>query len=217
MTYLELVQRLQSESGLGGSPIQSFTGQRGMTQRLIRWVAEADLLLQQRWVDWKFLWATATPIVTAIGAQDYAPNSDLNAWERDGLRINGLPLELREYDASLVVDGAQGEPWVAYQLPNRQLRLYPTPDGAYTITGSYHRRPVAMLKESDQSVIPAHFHMAIVWKALWLYANFDNAAEAKLQAQESLAELLVAMDAQELPGRIGHKLADAGLLVVRPE
>lgn len=217
MTYLELVQRLQSESGIGGNPIQSFAGLRGMAARLVGWVREADLLLQQRWVDWRFLWATATPIVTAAGARDYAPEGDLNAWERGALRLNGLPLELREYDAGLVDDGAQGEPWVACQLPNRQLRLFPTPDGAYTITGSYHRRPVAMTAEGSVSVIPAHFHMAIVWKALWLYANFDNAAESKLQAQEQLAELLLAMEAQELPGNLGHKLADAGPLVVRAQ
>jgi hypothetical protein len=217
MTYLELVQRLQSESGAGGNPIQSLTGLRGTSARLVTWVREADLLLQHRWTDWKFLFAVSEAIVTADGARDYAGNADLNQWVRDSLRINGQPLELREYNSALVDDGAKGEPVMAYMLPNRQLRLYPTPDAAYTITGEYYRRPVPMSGAAAQSIIPLQFHEAIVWQGLWLYANFENAQESKVQAQEMLSQYLVTMEAQELPHGQGHKMASAGVFVVRPQ
>ncbi len=216
MTFLELVQRLQSESGAGGNPIQSLTGLRGTAARLVSWTREADLLLQHRWIDWNFLFAVATPIVTADGARDYAGDNDLNQWVADSLRVDGQPLALREYDPGFVDDGAKGQPVLAFQLPNRQLRLYPTPDGAYSITGEYHRRPAPMMGEGAQSLIPLQFREAIVWQALWLYANFENASESKVQAQEMLSQYLAAMEAQELPQSQGHKMASAGLIEVMP-
>jgi hypothetical protein len=217
MTYLELVQRLQLESGLGGSPIQSFSGQRGMALRLVKWVAEAEGLILARWTDWNFLWATATPIITADGASDYAPDADLNTHQTDSLLLDGNPIGCEDYRPGVFTDSTRGQPFMVLRLPNRQIRLYPTPNRDYTLTGNYFRKPVLMKAEADTSVIPAHFHTAIVWQALWLYANFDNAAESKQQAQENLAQYMMAMEAQELPGRSGHKLASAGLIEVRPQ
>lgn len=217
MTYLELVTRLQSESGAGGNPITSFTGARGATLRLINWIAEADLILQRRWQDWKFLWSTMTPITTGIGASDYAGDDDLGTWERDSLRIDGQQVEVLDYDPTLAPSAANGRPHTIYILPNDQLRLYPTPDAAYTVTGAYFREAQAMADETDTSLIPAKHHSAILWQALWLYANFENAAESKVQAQEMLALEITAMEGKQLKHQQAHKQANAGVIVVRPE
>jgi hypothetical protein len=221
MNLLQLVQALQEESGSGNQRITSIASAAGETLRLVNWIIRADLSLQSRFWDWRFLWAeAASPITTGTGTSTYAAPSDLKVWNRDSFYLDGQWIsDVRDYDVrDFPRDGAQGVPSTIFIMPNNQIRLYPTPDDAYSLMFEYYRKPVEMpIANTSESIIPHHFSYAIVYLALSYYATFENAQDAMAKAQQGIAEWLPKLEADQLPNHIGGTQSNGYDFAIRAE
>jgi hypothetical protein len=220
VTYLELVQALWVETGSGGPKPAAVDSVTGEAERLVTWIALADKHIQSDYIDWKFLWKQGS-FNTVASTRDYALPADLSIIDKDTVRIDGDELRFMNYldFKSEYVDASEGRPWRAIQLPNRQLRLDPTPGDAYAITFDYFQKPVAMTVANDsQSIIPSEFHEAILGKAIMYYAEYENAPEQMAKGQALYDHHYSNLTARELPGdRDAHKIAEGNDLVVRVE
>lgn len=220
MNFLELVQALQEESGSGSATISTIVGVTGETLRLRNWISRANHTIQTRYADWRFLYAEASTIVTGIGTADYALPSTLNLLNKRSFKRDGVTLDdVYEYKVEDFPTASTGTPHDVYLLQGGNIRLWPTPDAAYTITYDYWTTPVALdaTDNTDVSIIPAQFHPTIVYLALSYYANYEDAKEIKVQAQEGLLEWMPRLEAHQLSGHQEGSVADNNEIVIIAE
>lgn len=207
MNYLQKVQALQEESGSGSSQISTVVGVTGEILRLKNWIDTADLTIQSQYVDWKFLWREGAPIVTGIGSSDYVGPENLNVWDFESLKIDGQKLsDVQYYETeNFPTSASAGRPTSVFVLPNNRLRLYPTPDAAYTITADYWAVPQSMKlttpQDTAQSVIPSQFHRVVIYTALQMLAKWENAPELANLAQDGIEQWYPKLEAHQLPGQ----------------
>ena len=71
----------------------------------------------------------------------------------------------------------RAQPTVISITPAKSIALGPYPSAGYTITGDYYTAPVVLALDADTPLLPAQFHMAIVWKACMSYGAFEAAQE----------------------------------------
>lgn len=202
MNYLQLCQRLRMECGLSGNGPSAVTNQSGMDAKLVNWIASAWEEIQNTRNDWRFNWAQASIPVSA-GIASYLPddfNVSVQSWVdstfaiSDGSKtsISRIPFEL--YDG-----GATGRPVKFCISPDRRIWLTPTPDKAYTLTADYFRTPQILLANSDVPRLPAHYHLAIVYKAIMYYGGHDEAASLYADAKDRFYSLMNKIESTEKP------------------
>jgi hypothetical protein len=201
VNYLELVQAVHRESASGGTAPPSLTGLRGENLRLSEWVKQADLLIQELYVDWNFRWATSSIALLASNYL-YPPLVDIGEFDRDTFRIDGEIVQAVNYlDAKKVErETTEGSPYQVVIMPDGTLRFDPTPAEAATFTFDYWTMPVSLVDADDISVIPERFHLAIVGKALMLYAEYENAPEIMQKGTIMFGEWLNKLQSNQLPG-----------------
>lgn len=225
MTYLELVKALQEESGSGSSSIATLVGVSGEPLRLRNWIDTANLTIQSQWVDWKFLWNEATPITTGVDSSDYVGPEDLNVWDKQSFRIDGVPVPKTSVQEYLVKDfpvtNATGKPNRIFIMPNNQLRVYPTPDAAYTVTANYWRTPLSLKLDTDidnaTPLIPPQFHRVVINMALQLLGTWENAPEIVQTGREGLDLWWPLLVAHQAPEHQEGTMSSGNDLVIRPE
>ena len=66
------------------------------------------------------------------------------------------------------------------------------------------------MTKDDVSVIPVRYHKVILGRALILYANYENAAEAKTQGNETYTEQLARLENNQLPNQFGSRFRTGG-------
>lgn len=208
-TFLELVQDLQREVGASGDQISSVTGQTGENQRMVRWIQDADFYIQNRWLNWKFLW-NQVQLNTVTGVVGLAAPTDLNFWDYKTFKINegGVndedePINFVEHDSikGLIRDTTEAKPATVIVMPDRSLEFEPVPDQVYQIKADYFMKPTKMAANTDVSLIPEEYHQAILGRAMMLYANYEGAPEIKAQGQEIFEESYGRLENQELPNQ----------------
>lgn len=211
MTFLELVQALHYECGAAGVAPTAVTGQTGEARRLVNWVIRADLKIQRKWINWKFLRDvfdtanTTTPSTATLSAP-----AELHTWDLDTFTIiypgetiaNPLPAVEYETVKREVLDTTEGPPARVIVMPDNTLRFEPVPDGVYTIGADYYLKPVALAANIDVSPIPPEYHeSAILGRAMIYYANFENAPEIRKQGDELYTEGLAELENHQLPNK----------------
>lgn len=180
MNFLQLCQRVRSESGVSSGGPAAVEGQTGMLARLVTWVAEEWVSLQGR-EDWRFLWRRETPTLTpgladydgaALGVpalgrifarKVYMVHPVTGARQRIGwCSPQGLPAQVAQ----------AGPPRRFTRDPDGKLRFFPAPDLAYGLVLEHLRTPQVLSSNQDVPIIPrADLHAAIVWPALERYAR----------------------------------------------
>jgi len=201
-TYIELVQDLHREVGAAGNAPTTVVGQRGENLRLVQWIKQSDLYIQQLWHDWKFLIDFSFTVDTVASTRDYAAPATVQMWDWGTFRIDGdqIPVEewykARHDTFDLTVEG---KPSRVLIMPDNSLRFDPVPDAVYTITADHFVKPTVLAADSDVSVIPEEFHFIIVARAEVLYGNFENAQEIKDQGLEIYSEFLGRLESLQLP------------------
>lgn len=217
MTYLELIQAVHRESGSGGTAPSSLTGLRGENLRLSEWVKQADMLIQEMYVDWNFRWNT-TSISLGQGTFLYDPTPDIGEYDRDTFRIDGEPMLVSNYlDVKKVErETEEGVPYMVVVMPDGLLRTDPTPNAAATLTFDYWAKPIELSDADDISAIPERFHRVIIGKALILYAEYESAPEILQKGTLMLGEWLNKLESNQLPGdRYMHnKAEDNNMMIV---
>lgn len=220
MTFLELVQALHSEVGAAGSSPTTVVNQVKENNRMVNWIKRADLRLQNKWVNWKFMRLEfTTNNTTTAGVATLGAPADHKTWDVETFKIlypgdtEYSDIDVVEYenikDEILTTD--QGAPSRIIIMPDNNLKLDPVPDGVYTVQADYYRKPVALANNTDVSLIPEEYHeSAILGRAMMFYANFEGADEIKVQGQELYAEGLAEMENHQLPNQNYSRLRTGG-------
>lgn len=198
MTFLELCNALARECGASPN-ISTVTGATGENNRFVQWIKQSNNDLQGLWADWKFNYATFSD-TTVADSETITKPDDHAYWARDRFLLASSPIDSIDF-AEWVNTGttSSGQPNYIVIMPDDSLKLIPTPDDAYAITGVYYLEPQELSENSDIPRIPAQFHDVIWLYAMVNYAYFEAAEEVLLRARERLAERLPKLEASQLP------------------
>lgn len=198
MTYLQIVQRLCRECGAGN--VTSVVSQSGEARRMCDWANSAWMDIQAARPDWGWM-RTSASFPTVAGQATYAIGtaagevgvsaSSFGSWVKDSFRSY---LTASGTSAEQFVDYMEYEDWRnLYQFgsnrtsqsqpieftitPAKAIGLGSVPLVGYTITGDYFACPTEMSADADIPSLPAHYHMAIVYRAMMMYGAFESAQE----------------------------------------
>ena len=203
MNLLQLTQAVKRESGMAGGGPLSVSTTVLQEQRLFAWVnwAARDITLARE--DWRFRRANATLASTTDQANTAADFglTDFASWKpatrfykpstyrvSDGLSME-RELVWMDYDQfrKTYTIGTQ-TPGMATNWtisPSEEFLLGPAPDSAHFIRADYVRDYTDLVLDTDTPIIPARFHMLIVWRALREYGGFDAASEVFQRADQN--------------------------------
>jgi len=217
MNYLELCQRARQEAGISGAGPTTVIDQTGVLLRVVDWVADAWIEVQNKRPNWLFMWEEFT-FNTAAATRDYLAAdvsiTDLAFWDTGSFYIyetalgtldqNPLPHSPYRYWRPLhrnrMDQRADDRPQLFTILPNNKVRMEPEPDDIYTIDGEYKRTNQLFAADADVPTnLPDDFHMIIVWQALKYYGFYENAPEVLDEAETNFDNLLFRLEAVQLP------------------
>lgn len=232
--FITLVQQLQRECGVHGAPLTTVVGQSGMYSKLVNWVADADLHIQNLKTDWKFLWSQYS-VTTIAGTSEPAVPADLNRWDRDSFYLNyslASSKHLKYLDYKQWRDGlgrgvqTNRKPSYVVIKPSNQIVLHNPPDAAYALTADYWKSSSRMAANGDTSPIPETYERVIILQAKLWYAEEQEmppvyeAASRELYGDPREREdigLLDRLKADQLPGQEGRTMGEAPDITIRPE
>lgn len=209
--FLDLCRDVAQESGTlagGGFSLATVTGATGRAGKIVGWTAKAWRSLQMERRDWQWMRRDfASPLT--IGKARYTPAElgidRFGAWYED--RPGYQPLAV--YDPAIGVADEGALPTIDYDdwrtryargshdatrpteyaiSPNGDLCFGATPDKAYVVRGEYRVAAQILAEDTDIPEVSEEYHPAIVWEALRLMANADEApASVASAASESMA------------------------------
>lgn len=188
-------------AGSTGNAPSSTINQTGEYKRVVDWVDMAwDEI--QREHKWSFLWESTTVTIPA-GVNLLAGTIPAHRYVQDASYIGSkrllyLPWEAfrRRYPTALI---SAGEPATWSIRPDKAFVVDHSPTADTAISVERYQNPVAMAADADEPAMPAEHHMAIVYKALLLYANFEEAGITRATAEAELNRHLMALGLLELP------------------
>ena len=222
MTFLELCKVVKREIGISGSGPSSVNDQQGQIAQLVGFVQSADMLIQNLWTDWNFLW-DEHEFQTVAEQEGYSPPNDFGDWDYESFYINwgsneSFPLKVLNEKKDLKMSGSRtlGTPLYLVVLPNNQLKLNPIPDKEYTLTCSYYKAPTMMTENTSVSAIPEQFHRIIIARAKMLYAEAEEIYDQMSVNEREYRETLAKLESHSLHGQKPHRYAQTDQLVVRP-
>ena len=218
MTFLELVQQFARE--VGATVPSSVVSQTGNSLKLVERVAKADVEIQKKWADWKFMRAsvngTALSQAVSAGTATYTAPSDVKRWDKGSFFLDKTTdsyvhltwLDWLYFDRYLNVGTQeQDTPSNIIIKPNLDLVLYNTPDAAYTLTGDYWMKPIEMTLDADTSVIPSEHERIIIVQAKIFHGVQTDAPEVYEDANFEFNDLLDALESDQREGQ-GHRRSD---------
>jgi hypothetical protein len=132
---------------------------------------------------------------TSNGTASYALPSDFSRlynveiFDADGVLMPLAAETLIGYDTK--APSQTGRPQL-YVIEGSSLKLWPVPDGAYTIRVRHYRKPASLSGALDEPEIPATYHHLLVSYALWhCYErenDYNSAQYHKARFDEDLAK-----------------------------
>lgn len=217
MNFLQLAQRLRQEAGVPGTGPTTVLSQTGELKRLVDWVATAWDEIQGEQTTWRWMRQSVT-LNTVAGTNSYS----LSAWGiastfaywyqrtftiyRQSLgRSDERDLVWMDYDdwRRMYDFGAaastQGQPTEFAIAPDDSIKLGFIPDAVYVVRADYHKAPTTLAADTDTPACPTQYHMAIVWKALMYYGEFESAPEAYGRGKNNYTTLMGQMRRTQLP------------------
>ena len=211
-TFLQLVQRLHREVGAAGVAPTAVTSQTGEAQRLVDWISNADLQVQNLWHDWKFLRTEfSSSNTTTAGVRTLAAPSDLARWDPETFFIQESGQDAEPAAEVVEYQEVRGEkfdtsvasrdiPYRIIIMPDNTLRFDPVPDAVYTITADYFAKPTVLAADADVSLIPDRFHESVILgQAMIYYANHESAPEIIEQGMKIYEQSLPRLESVQSP------------------
>lgn len=198
MTFLQLCQRLVIETGIADSGPATVEGNTGDMARVVNWINDAWMRLQEREDTWDWMWDEATT-TAATGSSELPVANDVQSL--DVLRIGNSELEYIPFDIykRAYVTLPNGKPSGYTVKPSGAVALNAIPDQDYTVAYSYYRVPVVMVGNNDGPIgLPDNLHMILVYDALREYAEFDVAPELERKAVRNYERMLLSLGKREL-------------------
>jgi hypothetical protein len=215
MNFLQICQRAREKCAITGAGPSTVTGQTGTLLRLIDWVNEAWLEIQGAHDDWDFLWLRGTFDTQETSPGVYARDYDLGSnvqrvnplsvtcYDSDGeteeWRLVEIPYARYRNQTDIGVNTAQ-RPTQFVIMPNDVMRLYPRPDGVYTLQFDYYKMPSAMSENTDEpELAEEHLQWAIIYGAMRRYALYENAQEVLIEAEAGYRQVMNLVRRKHLP------------------
>ena len=223
MNFLQLCQRVRQECGISGTGPTSVLNQTGENKRIVDWVSSAYEDLQLKRSNW--YWMRGTFVFnTTVGKADYTAIeagifelvdsvqiSNFAQWDQETIRLwkttdsetNAMFIPYIAYQDYLMsrmtpADNAN-RPSSFTVMPNLSLQLAPKPDQIYTVKGDYFKIPHVLKTTLEVPALPSQFHMAIVYRAMMMYARFEAAGEIYADAEMNYKRLVNRIEANQLP------------------
>ncbi len=220
--FLQLTQDVARESGtISGTNPAAVTSQTGRLLKIVEWTAQAYVAIQNLHADWRWMQKTFSDTTTAGAAQYTAASwslTDLRDWLRDNRNTGYQPhtvyltaTGVSDENALLEISwdqwrttygrGSQtnNRPTEYAISPMGEFSLGSIPDDTYTIQGEYRQAAVVLAANADTPDMPAAFHQIIVWAAIMLLAEFDEAVEKRAAAAIRYSGLLGSLERDQLP------------------
>lgn len=218
MNFVELVETARDECAVAGQRVTDLQNPLPREiERLKRWVNLVWVEIQNAHPDWLFLRRDFTlPVVAAAatyaaGQTSPSVGGAVREWDVSSFTImrddqgeqSEHPLIFRDYEdfrASFETGPAtSGPPTFFTVLPDARIRLWPTPDAAYTITGSYRSRSTQLSANSDSPSMPADYHMLIVYGVMQKYGRREAAGEVYQDGLAQYRRVLGELEVDQLP------------------
>lgn len=223
MNFLQLSQRLRQETGTAGTGPVTVIAQTGEYKRLVDWINMAYAEIQNRWMDWRFLWAEAT-VTMVISQRDYTLNAECVMPNEDSFYIAGEKLTYVSWDdyrreRDTYDSITAGTPEFFTIMPNESVRVFPTPAASGAVLNyEYQKGGQQLTLDASSPLIPARYQLAIVFKAKMYWAEFENAELEYKTAQQNFNVWMLALEANQLPSReFAHGRVEGSDIVVTPE
>lgn len=235
-TYLELCQKAALECGVDntGAVPTAVTSQRGNLLRVVEWVKDSWIELQNLEDTWRFMRSRFT-VDTVDGTASYAYTdctdsrlsadiSRFSAWRLNDprnppkcyLTSGGVGaqyfLQFLEWDTfnALYRIGTVTEAGPVHITidPQNNLVLGPTPNDVYTVTGDYQMSAQILAADDDEPDMPTQFHNLLVFMTMRKYGGFYAAQEVLMRATNEGGTLMDSLRRNQLPQwRAGRPLA----------
>ena len=230
MNRLQLCQTVQgllrAATGALATTPTTTTGQTGVEGEIVRFVdyAYRDIQIEQE--EWRFRTKRGS-FVTVAGTRAYTISvtdtdfekllpsmaQDYSQFITHYLTATGVSDEQRlwfvpyeDWQQSWLEIGSrpQARPFNFTIEPDGQMALDPTPDAVYTVVFDYRRTLHELTTDSDATtgtpIIPARFHMAIVWKAVIYYCiTRGDTGALRQQADLELRRVMTDLRFDQLP------------------
>lgn len=211
MNRLELARMTRQMAGIAagstGNAPSTTLNQTGEYKRVVDWLDQAWAEIQREH-KWDFLWEQATVTILAT-TSSLAGSIAAHRYVQDSAYIGSkrllyLPWDSfkRRYPAALI---SAGEPSAWSIRPDKAFVVDHAPTADTAISVERYQNPTALAADADTPAMPIEHHMAIVYKALLLYANFEEAGVTRATAEAEYNRHLMALGLLELPG---FELAD---------
>ena len=214
MNFLQLAQRLHTESGVQGATHTTVVGQTGLLLKLVNWISTANDDIQNLYPKgWKFL-QKAFSFPTVATQYNYddtdAGITYLGDWKTDDVRVYSaaadecelvyVPWDTYRLVYRMGTNRTQtGRPTVFSIMFDMSIELWPIPDAVYTINGEYWMSANTMaVADASAPLFPSQYHMAIVWRALMLYAAKQGADEVYAHGNNEYNKILRRLEINQL-------------------
>lgn len=224
-TFLQLFQDAHRECGASGASPSAVTGQTGELLRIVEYVKQAWVEIQNRHDNWRWMRAPFS-LETTADDDEYASTDatdDLTTAAIDRFaswRVN-------EYDnppyIHLKSAGVATQTWLTFidwnsfkwvYRRNVQNTGYPThvsidprdqlvlglkPNDVYVVLGTYQRSPQTLAADGDIPEMPSQYHQLIVYRAMQKYGLFEAAPEVLARGKEEGRRMMRQLEANQLP------------------
>lgn len=195
MNYLELCKRLRSEAGIAGVGPAKVTDQSGESLRVVEWIRQAWVEIQNLHEYWKFRWAEGLFETTELSVGVFSDTYEFagaDDFDRESMSIyktadgssESTPmfyfdyLDFRDrFQFAPVAEADQDQPSFWTIKPDKKIQVYPVPDAFYTLGFDYSKTPQVLEANTDTPLCASRYHMTIIYLALLSYGRYENANE----------------------------------------
>lgn len=195
MSRLELVQRVFLEAGLAGSGPTSTVDQVGEAAQIVGYVDEAWLDIQQA-RKWRWMWELVDITIEA-GQSSATDDVPADRYIHDSAYIGMVdlayvPWEVWRMVYPTITGTGQPSEWTI--RPDNAFLVNSTVSEDTTISIERYENPTVMTADDDEPVgLKGEHHMVIVWRAVMLYAGFDEADKLYKHAAMEYAKKLAVL------------------------
>ena len=216
LSFLQMVKRLRQESATSGSDPVTTVLQTGDIKRLVDWVSTAWMDIQTEKNDWFFM---RQPISfnTVAGQSSYTSaqtgTTSFGNYKRDSFRqylvssgfgseqrLNFMPYDtFRDMYQYATMRTTTQMPVIFTIDPSKNFLLGPIPNDIYTVNGEGYAMPTEMTLDTDRPTMPSQYHMAIVWRALMYYGQYEAASDAYSHGQNEYRRLMNKLYIDQMP------------------
>ncbi len=203
-TFLEMSQELARLCGIQGSGPTDVTTATGIELRIVNYVKNAWIDIQNHPKQWRWMLAPyyqagTTPLQTAAATNDYTLPTTVTTVRNvvvdsfksyltatgtsDRQRMTFVPY--RQFERRYgVVTSSDNRPRVVTMLPSGKMRFHPQPDAIYSIEFDHFKRAQVLAVDADTPEMPSDHHQLIVYEAMKRFGKAEDAPELIRFAEE---------------------------------